>query len=79
MKKREFNFSIVAFVAAFAIGMIFVCLSAPPLKYVVVHPTPYNAGTVVYKDRAETCYVFDAAKVDCPKDKTKIKSQPLIE
>lgn len=79
MKERVFQFNIVAFILAFGIGMIYVMISAPPLKYVTTYPTPYNAGAVVYKDPAGTCYVFEAKRVDCPKDATKIKQQPIIE
>lgn len=79
MKQRAFQFNIVAFFVAFAIGMIYVFLNVPPLKYVITYPTPYNVGGVVYKDPANTCYVYDAQKLECPKDATKIKQQPIIE
>ena len=77
--EKTFQFNIVAFFIAFAIGMMYVYLSAPPLKVVITYPTPYNAGNVMYKDPADTCYVFDATRLECPKDATKIKEQPIIE
>lgn len=79
IKHRTFQFNIVAFIVAFAIGMMYVYLSVPPLKYVVTYPTPYNAGDIIYKDSANTCYVFDAQSVKCPTDASKIKQQPIIE
>lgn len=76
---KEFRFSFLAFFVAFAIGMVYVYMNVPPIKEVVKYPTPYNAGTIVYKDSADTCYVFDAAKLECPTDVRKIKKQPIIE
>lgn len=79
MKQKQFRFSIVAFIAAFVVGMLYVYVTAPPVKYVVTYPTPYNVGDVVYKDAANTCFVFDADRTECPSDKSKIKKQPIIE
>ena len=76
---KEFRFSFIAFFIAFAIGMAFVYINVPPIKQVITYPTPYNAGSIVYKDSADTCYVFDASKVECPSDSRKIKKQPIIE
>lgn len=78
-EKREFHFSVLAFLIAFGIGMAYVFIKAPPIKYITTYPTPYNAGSVVYKDSADTCFVFDANKLECPKDNAKIKKQPIIE
>lgn len=78
-EQRYFQFNILAFIVAFVIGMIYVYINVPPIKVIVTYPTPYNAGTVVYKDSADTCFVFDAEQVDCPEDTTKIKKQPIIE
>ena len=67
------------FIGAFAIGLLYVYMSSPPNKHVLKYPTPYNAGKIVYHDSADTCFVFDAVKLDtCPSDKSLIKDQPLI-
>lgn len=79
MKQKQFRFSLLAFSVAFVIGMMYVYITAPPLKYVVTYPTPYNSGSIVYKDAAKTCFVFDATQTECPSDRSKIKKQPIIE
>ena len=68
-----------AFFISFAIGILFVYILAPPPQVVVKFPTPYNAGTIVYKDKSDTCYVYDAIKEECPMDKKLIKPQPIVE
>jgi hypothetical protein len=78
-EERVFRFNVLVFLAAFAVGMMYVYINVPPVKYVLTYPTPYNAGNVVYKDAAGTCFVFDAKKVECPQDKKKIKQQPIVE
>jgi len=76
---RSFKFNLLAFIVAFSLGMIYVYLKTPQPKLVVKFPTPYNAGSVVYKDGADTCFVFKADQVACPKDSNKIKQQPIVE
>lgn len=66
------------FIISFAIGFLYVYLSSPPKKMVLKYPNPYNAGKIVYHDKSDTCFVFDAVSVDCPKDDSKVKPQPII-
>jgi hypothetical protein len=47
-------------------------LYKPPSKNVIIYPTPYNAGKIVYKDDAGVCYKYDIKEVKCPVDKSKI-------
>lgn len=67
------------FFGSFIIGMFFVYILAPQPQVIMKFPTPYNAGKVMYKDKNDTCYMFKAEKDECPLDKTKIKSQPIVE
>ena len=67
------------FVLAFAIGMCIVYITTPPPQVILKFPSPYNAGNVVYSDRADNCYKYKAEDVSCPKDKTLIKPQPILE
>ncbi len=67
------------FFVSFAIGLLFVYVSAPAPEVVVKFPSPYNAGKVTYKDKSDTCYKYKADKVLCPIDKSIIKPQPLFE
>jgi hypothetical protein len=69
-----------AFVAAFAVGMLFIYLTAPTPEVIVKFPTPWNAGNVVYHhDHADTCFVYKANKAVCPADRSLIKQQPQQE
>lgn len=73
---RRFHFNLVAFILAFCVGMVYVYLKTPPLKVVVKYPTPFNAGKTVYKDSADTCFVFNASRVQCTKN---AKKQPVVD
>lgn len=66
-----------AFIVAFAIGMLFIYLTAPTPDIVIKFPTPWNAGNIVYQhDHADTCFVYKATKAVCPADRSLIKQQP---
>ena len=65
------------FFISFAIGLFIVYIFHPPPQVVVKFPSPYNAGKVVYKDETDSCFVYKADEVSCPRDKTLIKDQPL--
>lgn len=67
------------FFSAFAIGLLFCYIITPPPEVVVKFPSPFNAGRVTYKDKARTCFQFDASKVSCPIDRSLIKPQPIME
>ena len=53
------------FFTAFAIGLLFCYLVTPPPTVVVKFPSPHNAGRVIYKDDADSCFKFNAARVAC--------------
>ena len=65
------------FFIALAVGFLAVYIMSPQPQVVVKFPSPHNAGKVVYRDNAETCYVYRADATECPADKSKIKPQPL--
>jgi hypothetical protein len=51
---------------------------APPKPEVVVKfPSPYNAGKIVYNDKAHNCFVYNAEEVACPKDGHGVRPQPF--
>lgn len=69
-----------AFILAFSAGILYVYLFTPLPVVVLKFPTPYNAGKVVYTDRATpgTCFKYAVEKLDaCPKDRTHIREQPM--
>ena len=67
------------FFAAFAAGLLFCYIMAPTPRIVVKFPTPYNADSTVYVDKADTCYKYAAEQVSCPLDKSTIRAQPILE
>ena len=65
------------FFVSLSIGFFAIYVMAPPPQVVVKFPSPQNAGKIVYKDTADTCYVYKADAVECPMDKALIKPQPV--
>jgi hypothetical protein len=47
------------------------------LNVIYVYPTPDNQNKILYKDKTDNCFKFNAEEVDCPDDKTKIKNIPI--
>ena len=67
------------FFIAFAIGLFFVYVFTPPPQVVVKFPSPYNSGKIIYKDKNDSCYKYEAENVSCPLDRSMIRPQPLLE
>lgn len=71
--------SLVYFLIAFAIGLFFCYILTPAPDVIVKFPSPQNAGKIVYRDKADTCYMYKADAVECPMDTSLIKPQPIQE
>lgn len=67
------------FFVAFAVGLLLCYMMTPSPQVVVKFPSPFNVGQVVYKDKANGCFKFNADKVDCPADGKLVKPQPIME
>ena len=67
----------VVFIIALGIGFLMTYIFAPQPTVIMKHPTPYNTDDVTYVDNSGVCYKYRAEEVNCPKDKSKIKSIPL--
>ncbi len=66
------------FFAAFLLGILYVYLGEPAKRYLTRHPTPENAGKIIYKDSASSkCFIYKLEQVECPADKTGVNSQPI--
>lgn len=76
-EQKRFCLHWPAFILAFAVGLLYVYLTAPMKRSVVVFPTPFNAGQVVYEDDAGTCFKYKAIVKDCPTDLSLIERQPV--
>lgn len=65
------------FIISFIIGIIIVYLHNPIKEVIFVYPTPYNNKQIEYKDKSDNCFMFNHEEVECPLDKSKIKSIPM--
>ena len=73
-----FRLRFIYFIAAFLVGILSCHLLSPAPDVVVKFPSPYNAGSVIYKhDENDGCFKYDANMVECPIDKSLIRPQPL--
>ena len=75
MLTRFIDFRI--FFISLAIGLFFVYLYRPESTIIYVYPTPDNQNKILYKDKTDNCFKFNAEEVECPDDKTKIKNIPI--
>ncbi len=76
MLERKFKINLPVFIGSFIIGLIYVYVATPKLKYIVKYPTPFNVGKIVYKDDGDNCYVYKMQKFSkCPNNN--VKPQPL--
>ena len=66
---------IVTFFVSFMIGILFVCLIESKPEIIVRWPTPDNAGLVTYMDRADNCYKYESAEVECTENAKHIPLQ----
>lgn len=74
---RFINFKI--FMISLFVGLFFVYLSNPPSKVILVYPTPNNAENIQYVDKADNCHTFNPIEVNCPDNKSLIKTIPIQE
>tara|TARA_Y100000389_G_C17232644_1_gene398954 strand:+ start:312 stop:584 length:273 start_codon:yes stop_codon:yes gene_type:complete len=72
-------FDPLTFIISLFLGIFIVYSITPPPKVLVKYPTPENSGRVIYKDEAHNCFKVISSEVNCPKDKSKIKSIPLTQ
>ena len=65
------------FLISLAIGALFVYLTHEEPTVIYVYPTPDNINKIQYKDKADTCYQFDAEQIKCPALLTGVKNIPI--
>ena len=66
------------FFTAFAIGLLACYIMTPAPEVIVKFPSPYNAGKIVYNDKAHNCFVYNSTEVECPKDGKGVLPQPIV-
>jgi len=69
--------SFKVFLVSLSIGLLFAYLSAPTPTIIHVYPTPDNASSIEFVDKANNCFKFDATEVKCPSNKDLIKNIPI--
>lgn len=65
------------FIVSFAVGIFMCYITYPAPQIIIKHPTPDNAGKVIYTDEEENCFKYKAEEVKCPADTNKIMKHPL--
>ncbi len=75
MIEKTFKFNFFAFIIAFAIGILYVYVSAPKPKIIIKYPTPFNADKIVYKNENDICYKYKVEEVKC---NNKALPQPIL-
>jgi hypothetical protein len=69
--------SIPIFLVSFAVGLFFIYILGPEMKTIYIYPSPENVNKVLFKDKAENCFIFKDEEVDCPSDISKLFSIPI--
>ena len=69
--------SFPVFIISFAIGLFFIYVLGPEMKTIYVYPTPENVDKVLFKDKADNCFLFKEEEVECPTDSSLISNIPI--
>ena len=67
------------FLISLAGGIFLVYLYQPTPTIIYVYPTPDNVNNIMFKDRANNCFKFEANEVNCPSDTSQINTIPIQE
>lgn len=54
------------FILGFAVGILYIYTTYTPPRVIWHHPSPENAGRVVYQDKENHCYRYLTEEVKCP-------------
>lgn len=69
--------SFPVFLISFAIGIFFVYIYGVDKKPIYIYPTPENVDKIIFKDKADNCFTFEAMEVECPKDESLLGIIPI--
>jgi hypothetical protein len=65
------------FMVSFAIGLFFVYVYGPEMKTIYIYPSPENIDKIIFKDKADNCFRYEANEVECPKNNSILSKIPL--
>jgi hypothetical protein len=65
------------FMVSFAIGLFFVYIYGPEMKTIYIYPSPENIDKIIFKDKADNCFRYEANEIECPKDNSILSKIPL--
>jgi len=65
------------FMVSFAIGLFFVYVYGPEMKTIYIYPSPENIDKIIFKDKADNCFRYEANEIECPKDNSILSKIPL--
>ena len=57
----------LAFLIALIVGLVYNYITFPEPRIIVKHPTPNNAGKIIYKDNSENCFKLPNSPNSCRK------------
>lgn len=69
--------SVPIFIISFLIGMVYIYISSPPTRSILIYPTVDNVNKFQYVDKAENCFSFDAKEAKCPFNTGPLKTIPI--
>ena len=69
--------SIVAFVASFIVGLLFLSFYKETKKIVHVYPTPENITKYIFQDDTDNCFLLNSEEIVCPQNKSLIFNTPI--
>lgn len=69
--------SIPLFIFSFVIGMVYIYMSNPPQRNILIYPTVDNNNKFQYQDKAENCFTFEATEQKCPFNTGSLKPIPI--
>ena len=47
-------------------GLFLTYITNPPTRTIFVFPTPENVDEIIFKDKSDNCFSFEANEVECP-------------
>ena len=65
------------FIISLAVGLFLTYITNIPPSVIYVYPTPENRQKLLFKDKADNCFQFNAKTVSCPSDLKKIKNYTI--